>query len=302
MTILILIAVIFMIFVFPKFRCAFFNSWRIIFYYLPRDLYLYFKHRKYNDCPVGIIVAIVALFGKGKTLTVVHIVARLYKKKDGKMVYCKRRKKMVTQRIKVISNVNLLDIDYERFTTLEQIVYAAENNSSFDDENDTLTVTLVLGDEFSCQMNSRNFKSNINTMLLNTILTCRHYHIALYYTTQRFGLVDALLRQVTSYCISCDKTWRLQGLDYYDAWEMENATNVLQLKPYKRGAWFVTNKDYNRYDTLAVVQNLVKCSENGDLLTDEEILALQVGNAPDSNNIISPSRKFKKSLRKRNGG
>lgn len=299
MIILFVIGFIFCMFIFPKFRCFFFNLPRVI-YYLPRDIYYFFKHKEYNDCPIGIIVAIVALFGKGKTLTIVHIIARLYRRKNGKMVWCKRRNKMVMQRVKVISNVNLTDVPYENFTTLEQIVYAAENNTKYDDENECLTVTLVLGDEFSCQMNSRNFKSNINTLLLNTILTCRHYHIALYYTTQRFGLVDALLRQVTSYCISCDKTWRLQGLEYYDAWEMENATNVLQLKPYKRSAWFVSNKDYERYNTLAVVQNLVKCSENGDLLTDAEILALQVGNAPDSSNIVSPSRKFVRSKKKMN--
>lgn len=62
---------------------------------------------------------------------------------------------------------------------MEQIVLAAENNRAYDDEHNTLTVTLVLGDEFSVQMNSRNFKTNIDPLFLNTILTCRHYYISL---------------------------------------------------------------------------------------------------------------------------
>ncbi len=280
---------------FPKIRCLVLNSVKVL-WYLPRDIYLFFVHKQYNNCTTGVIVAVIGLFGKGKTLTAVYLICRMYLRKNGKKVWCKRRKKLVTQRIKVISNVEL-KIPYERLKSLEQIVYASKRNQSYDDDNDTLTVTLVLGDEFSAQMNSRSFKSNINTMLLNTILTCRHYHIAMYYTTQRFGLVDALLRQVTSYCISCNKTWRLQGINYYDAWEMENATNILQLKPYKRRCWFVSDKNYNMYDTLATVENLSKCSENGDMLSDQEILALQCNNSnPDS--IISPSRKFRRIRKK----
>ena len=54
-------------------------------------------------------------------------------------------------------------------------------------------------------------------------MTCRHHYISLYYTAQRFGHVDALLRQVTSYC---DKLWRFQRLKYYDAWELENAPPI----------------------------------------------------------------------------
>lgn len=294
-TILIILAIVYLFYLFPKLKCFVFNIHRVI-YYLPRDVIYYFKHKKYNNCVTGVIVAVVGLFGKGKTLTTVHIIANYYRRYDGKKVWCDRRKKIVTQKVKIISNVTLL-IPYEKFVSLAQIIYSAENNQRVDDENDTLTVTLVLGDEFSTQMNSRNFKSNISSNLLNTILTCRHYHIAMYYTTQRFGLVDALLRQVTSYCVDCNKDWRLQGIDYYDAWEMENATNVLQLKPYKRLAWFVQDSDYEMYNTLAVVESLKKSSENGDMMSDEEILSLQ-NFSPNVENIFKPSRKFKKLKKK----
>ena len=189
---------------------------------------------------------------KGKTLSVVHRVVSAYHHYDGKPVWCPRRKRMVTQRVKVISNVSLA-IPYEDFVSLEQVVLDAERKQVYDDEHDTLTVTLVLGDEFSVQMNSRNFKTNIDPLFLNTILTCRHYYISLYYTAQRFGHVDALLRQVTSYVVECDKLWRFQRLKVFDAWELENATNTQLLRPLTRGCWFVRNRDYEAYNTLACV-------------------------------------------------
>lgn len=218
-----------------------------------------------------------------------NVTGRLSKPKQ---VWCRRRKKMVTQRIKVISNVSLC-IPYEDFISLEQVVLAAERNRDYDDEHDTLTVTLVLGDEFSVQMNSRNFKTNIDPLFLNTILTCRHYYISLYYTAQRFGHVDALLRQVTSYVIECDKLWRFQRLNAYDAWDLENATNTQLIAPIQRSCWFVRNEDYEAYDTLACVGNLKKSMQEGDMMTEAEILALQQ-NTQDANMeaVSKPSRKW----------
>ena len=199
---------------------------------------------------------------------------------------------MVTQRIKIISNVSL-SVPYEDFQSLEQIVVDAERKQAYDDAQDTLTITLVLGDEFSVQMNSRNFKKNIDPLFLNTLLTCRHYYISLFYTAQRFMQVDALLRQVTSCVVDCDKTWRLQGNNVYDAWEMENATNATLLTPLARRAWFVTDADYQAYNTLACVGNLKKDMEAGNMLSEEEILSLQVNNAPaNMEGIQKPSRKW----------
>jgi len=261
------------------------------------DLYFYIVYKKYNNCPTGLIQAYIGLFGKGKTLSVVKEICRLYRKKNNKMVWCPRRKKMVRQKIKIISNVQL-SIPYEDFISLEQIVRCSEKNRNIDDENATLTITLVLGDEFSVQMNSRSFKTNINALFLNTILTCRHHYISLYYTAQRFKHVDALMRQITGYVVDCNKIWRLQGQKYYDAWEMENATTPDMLKSKKRKCKFITNKDYNAYNTLACVNNLKKTMELGDMLSDTEILALQCNN-PNMENIINPSRKLVKIFKKK---
>lgn len=294
MQFILLIGFILILIVFPSIRCSLINLYRVLPYSI-RDLIIYIKHKDYNLCKTGEIVAYCGLFGKGKTLSVVHKVVKSYKTKNNKYVWCKRRKKFVKQRIKVISNVHL-DIPYEKFISLEQIVYASENNRDYDDKNDTLTITLVLGDEFSVQMNSRSFKTNIDPLFLNTILTCRHHYISLYYTAQRFGHVDALLRQVTSYVVECKKVWRLQSNYRYDAWQLENASSPELVKPYLKLCWFVSNKDYNAYDTLACVDNLKKSMSKGDMITEAEILALQCNNT--DNQVINPSRKLIKAKKK----
>lgn len=279
----------------PVCRCAVSHPVSVV-YNGVKDLVVYIRQKKRNLCPTGELVAYVGLFGKGKTLSAVHKVVGMYERYDGLSVWCPRRKKWVTQRVKVLSNVSL-SIPYENLVSLEQIVLCAERNREIDDENDTLTITLVLGDEFSVQMNSRSFKTNIDPLFLNTLLTCRHYYISLYYTTQRYGHVDALLRQVTSYVVDCDKLWRFQRQNIYDAWEMENAANTMLLTPLSRSCWFVRNKDYEAYDTLACVGNLKKSMVAGDMMSEDEILALQCNQQTNMEGITKPSKRWIRSKR-----
>lgn len=285
--------------VFPTVRCAVFHPFLLAWSTL-RDIYFHFYHKEYNRCPSGELVGYTGLFGRGKTLSAVHKVVGCFNAYDGKSVWCPRRKKFVTQRIKVISNVSL-SIPYENLVSLEQIVLAAERNREIDDANDTLTVTLVLGDEFSVQMNSRNFKTNIDPLFLNTILTCRHYYISLYYTAQRFSHVDALLRQVTNYVIECSKFWRFQRLYTFDAWELENATSPRLLTPINRRCWFVRDKDYNAYDTLACVGNLKHAMKAGEMMSEDEILKLQQNTqAASMEGILKPSKRWRRAKQKEN--
>ncbi len=289
-----LIVLIILAFVFcmsSTFRCAVCHPVSLVKCGL-HDFYIYVTHKEYNLCRTGELVAYTGLFGKGKTLSAVHRVMESYQQYNGKPVWDPRRGKMVTQRVKVISNV-ALSIPYENFVSLEQIIYAAEHNEEFDRENDTLTVTLVLGDEFSVQMNSRNFKNNIDPLFLNTILTCRHYYISLYYTAQRFGHVDALLRQVTSYVVECDKLWRFQRQAIYDAWDLENATSPSLVAARRRSCWFVRDKDYAAYNTLACVGNLKKDFQSGNMMSEKEILELQQNSSQANMEAVSkPSRKW----------
>lgn len=285
---------------FPTFRCAVKHPVLLLLYGF-RDFSRYLSRKQYNLCHVGELVAYTGLFARGKTLSVVRRVVHTYKVFDGKRVWCPRRQKLVTQKVKVFSNVEL-KIPYERLVSLQQVVQATKSQQAIDDENNTLTILLVLGDEFSVQMNSRNFRNNIDPLFLNTLLTCRHYYLSIYYTAQRFAHVDALLRQVTSYVVECRKLWRFQRLSFYDAWDLENAKSSQLVSPFHRACWFVTDADYSAYDTLAVVSDLEKRVEGREMMTPEEILALQQNQGSDMDAVRRPSkfwsRRFGKQSRK----
>lgn len=263
-----------------------------------KDLYKYIRYKKWRLCETGKLIALVGLFNKGKILSCVHYIVLLYNRYNNRRVYDIFRKKWVTQYVQVVSNVDL-SIPYIKFIGLRQIVDIAEQMRDLDEKNDTLTVTLVLGDEFSVQLNSREFKTNIDPLFLNTLLTCRHHHISIYYTTQRFNHVDALLRQVTSYVLSCNKIWRIMVQEKYDAYELENATSSSLVKPISRFGWFIFDSDFNAYDTLACVDNLTKSCKEGDMLSEQEILELQANNGSDMEAVTRPSRKYIRSQRKR---
>lgn len=265
--------------------------------YVVIDLYKYFRYRCWNICHTGMIVCYVGLFGKGKTLSAVHKVVSLYKRYNDRKIYDFYRMKWVTQKIHIISNVSL-SIPYEDFVSMAQIVAVADRMRGVDEKNDTLTCTIVLGDEFSVQLNSRSFKSNIDPLFLNTLLTCRHHHISLIYTSQRFNHVDALLRQVTSYVYTCNKIWRIMVHEQYDAFDLENASDPTLIKPKRRFGWFIKDAAFNAYDTLACVGNLTKSCKEGDMLTEEQILDLQRNNPVNIDGIVNPSRKLKRASKK----
>lgn len=277
------------------FRLAVFNFPAFSFYAV-KDAISWFRYRKWDICQTGHLICYMALFGRGKTLSVVHYITGMYRRYNNRRIYDFSRKKWVTQKVHVISNVDLA-IPYEKFISLEQIVRVADMSREQDEEEDTLTVTLVLGDEFSVQMNSRSFKSNIDPLFLNTLLTCRHHHITLVYDAQRFSHVDALLRQVTGYVVECRKTWRFQLHYYYDAFQLENSSDPTLIKPFRRTGFFIRDRDFAAYDTLACVGNLKKAVSRGDMMGEAEILALQ-RNTEENLEVVTPSRKLKR-LRRR---
>lgn len=264
-------------------------------YYAAVDGVKYFTEHRYDNMQTGRLICYTALFGGGKTLSCVHYVKSLYNRYNNKKVYDINRKKFVTQKVHIISNVDLIGVPYEHFESLSQIVRVSERFKQIDYENDTLTCTVVLGDEFSVQMNSRNFKSNIDALFLNTLLTCRHHHIMLVYNAQRFNHVDALLRQVTTYVVQCRKIWRVVVQDTYDAYTLENCSDPTTVKSIGSSGWFVSNRDFESYDTLATVGNLRRSVEMGDMDSEIEIINRQANNVKD----IGYFRKIRQAFKKR---
>lgn len=258
------------------------------------DLYRYFKFKKWRNAYTGKLYCYFADFGGGKTLTMVHYVSLFFKEYNNKVVWDRDRKKWVTQKVHIISNVQLNNVPYEPLVSLSQVVTCAYKNKAIDEKQDTLTIVYVVIDEASSQLNSRSFKTNIDPVFLNTLITCRHYHINFMYSSQAFNLVDALLRTVTQKCIFVNKEWRFLIQQEFDAHQMEYATNPNLLKPIKRLGFFITDDDYSAYDTLATVDTLKKKVDENDMMSEEEILQLRGEINPTMEGVISPSRKYKR--------
>lgn len=262
-------------------------------YYSVLDLINYFRQHRYDAMETGKLICYTALFGGGKTLSCVHYINSLYDRYNDKKIFDINRKKWVTQKVHIISNVDI-NRPYEKFYSLAQIVRVAEKFRDIDEKNDTLTCTVVLGDEFSVQMNSRSFKTNIDPLFLNTLLTCRHHHIMLVYNSQRFGHVDKLLRDVTTYVVECKKVWRVCIQRTYDAYVLENTSDPTTVKSIGRHGWFISNKDYESYDTLACVGNLIKAVNEGDMDSEIEIINRTSGQDQDVGSFNRQKKLFKK--------
>lgn len=237
--------------------------------YAIMDMWFY-KIRYHNIPHDSFIRVYVGLFGHGKTLSAVHDVVEFYKEYNDKIVYDDRQKRYVRQRVFIISNVNLKGVPYRKFRSMQQLCNIAKWRHVDDKAKGYRTITVVLGDEFSVQMNSRAFRNNFSGTSLNALLCSRHALIDRFYlTAQRFQQMDALLRQVSTEVVECRKTWRYQRNTYFDAYEYDNY-NRDTIKATKNKAWFVRNKDYNLYDTHQIVDNLVKEVEEGNLMSPEE--------------------------------
>lgn len=291
---LIIFIILFVAFV--PFRIAIFHPFKTLFYSI-YDFILYIFHFGWRSMETGKLTAYCAEFGGGKTLSMAHWLVRIYQKYNNKRVWDRSRKKFVLQKIHIISNFELLSIPFEPLRSLSQAVACAQHNKDIDTKNGTLTVTIIAIDEASVQLNSRNFKTNIDPLFLNTLLTCRHYHMNLIYSSQSFKLTDALLRSVTRTVIQCRKLWRFCLTYYYSAEDLEYASDPTLVKPYRRTGYFVRNKDYSSYDTLATVDNLKKSVYEGDMLSEDEIIALRGNMNPDNDSVTHRSFRLKRRKR-----
>lgn len=263
------------------------------------DIYHYFKHKKYNLYKAGKLDCYVAHFGGGKTLSIVSYVMALYHRYNNRMVFDEKLNCFVTQKIHVLSNVDFLTIPFTPLEGLDQVVNFCMYNKELDKETKCRTCIIVVIDEASAQLNSRNFKSNIDPDFLNTLITSRHYHMSILYSSQKFKLTDKLLRDVTQRVIQCKKIWRILIQYEYDADDLEYASDPTLVRPRARVGFFLKNKNFRAYDTLAVVAKLRKDVAEGNMLSQQEILALRDNSPSDSSKIDRPSRKLT-ARRKRN--
>lgn len=276
------------------FRLIITHPWSVIFYAV-LDRFNFIDRKLYNECAYGTIKCYIAhrgtAFGTGKTLSATREIVKAYHRYNGKPVYCPRRKRIVTQRIHVLSNVDFQTIPFERLQSLSQFVGETDLMQDYDDSHDCLTVTYLLIDEASSQLNSRSFKSNFDAPFISRLLTSRHVRANLVLTSQRSGMVDKLMRDCCNFYISCQKIWRFEILRYYDAYSIECAQEPDTVPPIRRKGYFIKDNFFENYDTYANVKALEKSCKEGDMLSEEQILNLRVG---DSLQQASSKRQAKK--------
>lgn len=258
-----------------------------------RDIYLYIKHKRYNECrDFGQVITICAdgsgVFGSGKTLSGVHALRFLYEKYDGLEVWNPTTKEFVTQHIHIISNVDLTDVPYTPFENEKQLIEV---------EQPEMDITFFFLDEASTIWNSRNYKDNISHELLTNLLQCRKNKIALITTSQRFIFQDKLIREITSVVWQAKKMWRIQQLKTYDAFAMENCSNPMLLKPLATSFWFIRDEDFEAYDTNAVVERLKKKNEEGGFISNAEILEAQGDRTDTMEMVANLSKKGRKRIK-----
>ncbi len=262
------------------------------------DIFLYFKHKKKNNAPYGDVCSYVAhsavSFGCGKTLSAVNYVVSLYNRYNNKKVWDMERKKFVTQKIHILSNVMLTSVPYEKLVSLKQFVQAVNTAYSDDLANNTCTVTYLLVDEAGAQFNSRQFKSNFDGLFIKTLLTSRHFKASVILTSQRQNMIDALMRQITNVVIACKKVWRFQYLYYYDGYELETAQNPATVEPFRKRVWLISDRNFNLYNTFELVDDLQKSCESGDMLSEEQILQLQCNSSANPDAVLKNSKAYRR--------
>lgn len=237
--------------------------------YAVKDIFYYFT--RYKNIPKKCYFRVyTGLFGQGKTLSAVRDVISFYNQFNDKKVYDDRLNEYVTQKVFILSNVDLKGVPYRKWHSLQQVVNIARWRHHTDKKRRERTVTVCLGDEFSVNMNSRQFSKNLSPTALNSFLCSRHALIqGFFLTSQRFGQMDALLRQVTQEVVDCKKYWRFCVNKVYDGWEMENSSSPDQCKKLAVIGYFANNELYSSYDTLQMVENLAKETDNGSMIPPE---------------------------------
>lgn len=271
-----------------------FNFHNIIFQGI-KDIFLYFKHKEYNRCKEwGNIRLNCAtdsqVFGCGKTLMLVIRANYIYKRYNNKLVYDDKLKKFVTQKIHIISNVELFNVPYIKFEDVTQVIDIEK--FGFPEQD----VTLFLLDESGAIFNSRNFRNNISTEFLTRLLQSRKHKMALYMTSQRFQFTDKILREVCSQVTCCRKWWRIVKTVNYDAYDMENALSVSMLKPKSINYRFIFDSDYHSYNSYQLVEDLRKDYKPDAYLNTSEILETYGDLQPNLSLVNKPSRRLKRTM------
>ena len=222
-----------------------------------KDLFLYVKNKGWRTFKGWGMHLFIGKFGAGKTST---MVSRAY-------ALCSKYRNL-----SIVTNLDLKG--FPRYTKILPL------NSI----NDILTAPeecLVLIDEIGTIFNSRDFtnKDALPKVLFQYLCQCRHRHLMIYGTVQRWNFLDKQLRDITDTVFSSRMIFahpfsRLAIVFRYDSKEYDDTYNnpLLPIRPLGGYLYIQTDKLRKLYDTEALISNMLR-KRQSDFLSDEEILA-----------------------------
>ncbi len=152
------------------------NLHRLIFYAI-RDSVLYCREQKWQEFPYYGIDMFVAMFGRGKTLSMTHRARKIHRQYGGNVCF--------------YSNYHLQDIPYIPLANFNQLV-----DLGADEDGEGYAGYVVLLDEISSVLSHRNF-SSFPLELLSMLCQQRKRRIYIMCSAQRFFMVDKIWRGST---------------------------------------------------------------------------------------------------------
>lgn len=198
-----------------------------------RDIASYFKNREWRKCRESGIVLVGGLFGTGKTLSIVSYAVSLKRKYDN---------------VDIVSNVHINGIDYTPFRYFEQL----------SDPTPDGRIQVFVCDEFGSLFNSRNYAKTAITEAeyLSVLNQVRKDRKLLLISTQRYGMLDKVFRQVAKEWHECKRFWRFCWHYVYDPYDLEYTNDPRLVKPLSLfpRMIFATDDVYNLYDTFEIVK------------------------------------------------
>lgn len=234
------------------------------------DLIEYIKFHRWNDFSLYGIDMFIGMFGHGKTLSMTHRARLIYKKYGDK--------------VRFISNYELTDIPYIPLINFNQLVDIGEEESS------DYIGTVVLIDEVENVLSHRNY-ANFPLALLHTLTQQRKKRVYILCSAQRFFMVDKIFRSITTNVINCNKFWRFQHCEVYDAWDLEQSMNYQNIRRKSNNWWFVKNQDFNSYNTSEMVK---KSTAEDFISNDESLVRKGLDSMVNNDAIVHKSKQFKK--------
>lgn len=253
-----------------------------LFYILFKDFRHYLKIKGWRNFEGWGIHIYTGRFGASKTSSMVHD------------AYCLARR---YPQVTIVTNVSLQGFpEHTKILPLrspQDILNAPDN-------------TLVLIDEIGTIFNSRDFaksKESMPKLLFQHLCQCRHRHMMMFATAQRWGFIDKQIRDISATVRSCSIDYghpfsRLGKVYEYDALDYDLAyTNpMLPLRPLDCWCYLQTDKIRQLYDTREMVSTLLSM----EYISDSEIMANR-GEMPvdidsldrkSSKRVLKNARKF----------